>query len=227
MFGKTVQGIEGRACSTTPWSGSRTAATTWSWRRPTCGPWVATYKEIVRAHTGEDIPGRPYLQMRMAVEAVFSLLERAARRAVTAARSASRPTWGTAVSVARWCSATAGMDSGTRVAFTRDPGTGQQGVYGDYLQNAHGEDVRSRASATPCRCRSSGRIDRPVYDELMHTMRTLEEHYRRPVRHRSFTVERGKLWMLADPRGQAHPGRRVPHQPCSSSTRASSTSTRR
>jgi pyruvate,orthophosphate dikinase len=87
-----------------------------------------------------------------------------------------------------------GDDSGTGVAFTRDPATGAQGVYGDYLQNAQGEDVVAGIRNT-VPLQDLERIDKTSYDELMSIMETLENHYR-DLCDIEFTVERGKLWML-------------------------------
>jgi pyruvate,orthophosphate dikinase len=86
------------------------------------------------------------------------------------------------------------MDSGTGVAFTRDPASGHQGIYGDYLQNAQGEDVvagiRNTVPLTELE-----RIDKASYDRLLEIMETLENHYR-DMCDIEFTIERGKLWML-------------------------------
>ncbi|MGH2930894.1 MAG: PEP-utilizing enzyme, partial [Solirubrobacteraceae bacterium] len=87
-----------------------------------------------------------------------------------------------------------GADSGTGVAFTRDPGSGQQGSYGDYLQNAQGEDVVAGIRNT-IPLADLEKIDKKYYDELMSIMQTLEEHYR-DLCDIEFTIERGKLWML-------------------------------
>src|ERR671926_237460 len=87
-----------------------------------------------------------------------------------------------------------GMDSGTGVAFTRDPGTGEQGVYGDYLQNAQGEDVVAGIRNT-VPLPDLERIDEDAYRELLSIMSTLESHYR-DLCDIEFTVERNKLWML-------------------------------
>jgi pyruvate,orthophosphate dikinase len=87
-----------------------------------------------------------------------------------------------------------GMDSGTGVAFTRDPGSGAIGVYGDYLQNAQGEDVVAGVRNTVPLTDLEG-IDKKSYDELMATMAKLENHYK-DLCDIEFTVERGKLWML-------------------------------
>ncbi len=87
-----------------------------------------------------------------------------------------------------------GQDSGTGVAFTRDPGSGQQGVYGDYLQNAQGEDVVAGIRNT-VPLQDLEKIDAKSYAELMDIMATLETHYR-DLCDIEFTIERGKLWML-------------------------------
>jgi pyruvate,orthophosphate dikinase len=101
---------------------------------------------------------------------------------------------GTAVSVVAMVFGNLGDDSGTGVAFTRDPGTGAQGVYGDYLQNAQGEDVVAGIRNT-VPLQDLARIDKTSYDQLMDIMRTLENHYR-DLCDIEFTIERGKLWML-------------------------------
>src|SRR5205823_11386308 len=87
-----------------------------------------------------------------------------------------------------------GMDSGTGVAFTRDPSSGAQGVYGDYLQNAQGEDVVAGIRNT-IPLDHLNAIDKPAYDELMSIMKTLENHYK-DLCDIEFTIERNKLWML-------------------------------
>ncbi|GAA3016161.1 pyruvate, phosphate dikinase [Streptosporangium longisporum] len=202
MFGKTVQGIEGELFDDAL-ERLKDGRDDLELEAADLRALVATYKEIVRAHTGEDFPADPYLQMRMAVEAVFSSWN--APRAVLYRRQERIPAdLGTAVSVCSMVFGNCGMDSGTGVAFTRDPGTGQQGVYGDYLQNAQGEDVVAGIRNT-LPLQELRTIDRPVYDELMHTMRTLEEHYR-DLCDIEFTVERGKLWMLQTRVGKRTPG---------------------
>jgi pyruvate,orthophosphate dikinase len=87
-----------------------------------------------------------------------------------------------------------GMDSGTGVAFTRDPGTGATGVYGDYLENAQGEDVVAGIRNTRS-LEELEQIDKPAYEELLANMSTLENHYR-DLCDIEFTIERNKLWML-------------------------------
>ncbi|WP_433254377.1 pyruvate, phosphate dikinase [Streptosporangium sp. CA-135522] len=154
---------------------------------------VETYKDIVRAQTGQDFPADPHQQMRMAVKAVFESWN--APRAILYRRQERIPAdLGTAVNICSMVFGNCGMDSGTGVAFTRDPGSGHQGVYGDYLQNAQGEDVVAGIRNT-MPLQELERIDKTVYDELMQIMEKLENHYR-DLCDIEFTVERGKLWML-------------------------------
>jgi pyruvate, orthophosphate dikinase len=154
---------------------------------------VASFKEIVRTHAGHDFPQDPREQLDLAVKAVFNSWN--ADRAVLYRRQERIPAdLGTAVNVVAMVFGNLGMDSGTGVAFTRDPGTGAQGVYGDYLQNAQGEDVVAGIRNT-VPLQDLEQINKPVYDELMGIMQTLENHYR-DLCDIEFTVERGKLWML-------------------------------
>ncbi|MEU0517378.1 pyruvate, phosphate dikinase [Streptosporangium sp. NPDC006007] len=154
---------------------------------------VKTYKGIVRDRTGRDFPADPHEQMRMAVTAVFDSWN--APRATLYRRQERIPAdLGTAVNICSMVFGNCGMDSGTGVAFTRDPGSGHQGVYGDYLQNAQGEDVVAGIRNT-MPLQDLERLDKSVYDELMKIMETLENHYR-DLCDIEFTVERGKLWML-------------------------------
>src|SRR5207244_1768390 len=101
---------------------------------------------------------------------------------------------GTAVNIVAMVFGNLGMDSGTGVAFTRDPGTGQQGIYGDYLQNAQGEDVVAGIRNT-VPLQDLEKIDPASYRQLLEIMATLENHYR-DLCDIEFTIERGKLWML-------------------------------
>jgi pyruvate, orthophosphate dikinase len=154
---------------------------------------TATYKEIVQEQAGREFPQDPREQMDLAVMAVFNSWN--SDRAVLYRRQERIPSdLGTAVSVVAMVFGNLGDDSGTGVAFTRDPGTGAQGVYGDYLQNAQGEDVVAGIRNTvPLQDLES--IDKGSYDQLLSIMQTLEEHYR-DLCDIEFTIERGKLWML-------------------------------
>src|SRR5260221_60769 len=101
---------------------------------------------------------------------------------------------GTAVNIVAMVFGNLGPDSGTGVAFTRDPGSGQQGIYGDYLQNAQGEDVVAGIRNT-VPLQELERIDPKSYHELLQIMAKLENHYK-DLCDIEFTIERGKLWML-------------------------------
>jgi pyruvate, orthophosphate dikinase len=152
-----------------------------------------TYKDIVRERAGRDFPQDPREQMDLAVKAVFDSWN--ADRAILYRRQERIPgDLGTAVSIVAMVFGNLGTDSGTGVAFTRDPGTGAQGVYGDYLQNAQGEDVVAGIRNT-VPLQDLERIDKTSYDQLMDIMATLESHYK-DLCDIEFTIERGKLWML-------------------------------
>ncbi|AEH09093.1 MULTISPECIES: pyruvate, phosphate dikinase [Protofrankia] len=152
-----------------------------------------TFRTIVRDRTGRDFPQDPREQLDLAIRAVFDSWN--GERARLYRRQERIPAdLGTAVNVVAMVFGNLGMDSGTGVAFTRDPGNGDQGVYGDYLQNAQGEDVVAGIRNTlPLTALAS--IDRPAYDQLLSVMATLERHYR-DLCDIEFTIERNKLWML-------------------------------
>ncbi|MFI6326256.1 pyruvate, phosphate dikinase [Nonomuraea sp. NPDC050556] len=154
---------------------------------------VETFKGIVREETGADFPADPREQMRLAIKAVFESWN--SGRAVLYRRQERIPAdLGTAVNVCSMVFGNVGDDSGTGVAFTRDPGSGRQGIYGDYLQNAQGEDVVAGIRNT-VPLQDLEHIDKDSYDNLLSIMKTLENHYR-DLCDIEFTVERGKLWML-------------------------------
>ncbi|MER7245121.1 pyruvate, phosphate dikinase [Kribbella sp. NPDC000426] len=154
---------------------------------------VETFKQAVHDHTGREFPQDPRTQMDLATEAVFRSWN--SDRAILYRRQERIPTdLGTAVNICSMVFGNLGMDSGTGVAFTRDPSTGQPGVYGDYLQNAQGEDVVAGIRNT-VPLADLEQIDKTSYDDLMAIMAKLEGHYR-DLCDIEFTVERGKLWML-------------------------------
>jgi pyruvate,orthophosphate dikinase len=164
---------------------------------------VATFKKAVREHAGRDFPQDPREQMDLAIAAVFGSWN--ADRAVLYRRQERIPSdLGTAVNICSMVFGNLGMDSGTGVAFTRDPSSGQPGVYGDYLQNAQGEDVVAGIRNT-VPLADLERIDKVSYDDLMAIMAKLEGHYR-DLCDIEFTVERGKLWMLQTRVGKRTPG---------------------
>jgi pyruvate, orthophosphate dikinase len=152
-----------------------------------------TYKDIVRDQAKREFPQDPRAQMDLAINAVFDSWN--ADRAILYRRQERIPAdLGTAVNVVAMVFGNMGMDSGTGVAFTRDPATGAQGVYGDYLQNAQGEDVVAGIRNT-VPLQDLQNIDKTSYDQLMDIMATLENHYK-DLCDIEFTIERGKLWML-------------------------------
>jgi pyruvate,orthophosphate dikinase len=195
MFGKTVLDIDGEhfehaidAAKSAKGVASDTELTADDLKALT-----AAYKELVREHAGREFPQDPREQMDLAVLAVFNSWN--SNRAVLYRRQERIPAdLGTAVSIVAMVFGNLGDDSGTGVAFTRDPGTGAQGVYGDYLQNAQGEDVVAGIRNT-VPLQDLERIDKTSYDQLMTIMQTLENHYR-DLCDIEFTIERGKLWML-------------------------------
>ncbi|MDI5961458.1 pyruvate, phosphate dikinase [Streptomyces sp. SL13] len=154
---------------------------------------VAVYHDIVRLDAGRDFPQDPREQLDLAVRAVFDSWN--TERAKLYRRQERIPgDLGTAVNICSMVFGNLGPDSGTGVAFTRDPASGQQGVYGDYLQNAQGEDVVAGIRNTVPLADLAG-LDQKSYDELMSIMETLETHYR-DLCDIEFTIERGTLWML-------------------------------
>ncbi|MEV0733101.1 pyruvate, phosphate dikinase [Polymorphospora sp. NPDC050346] len=154
---------------------------------------VGAYNKIFAKHTGREFPQPPREQLDLAVRAVFESWN--AERAVLYRRQERIPAdLGTAVNIVAMVFGNLGPDSGTGVAFTRDPATGNQGIYGDYLANAQGEDVVAGIRNT-VPLQELERIDKPSYDELLRIMATLEGHYR-DLCDIEFTIERGKLWML-------------------------------
>ncbi len=154
---------------------------------------VISYKKIFSEYAHRDFPQDPREQLDLAGNAVFDSWN--ADRAVLYRRQERIPTdLGTAVNVVAMVFGNLGPDSGTGVAFTRDPATGARGVYGDYLQNAQGEDVVAGIRNT-VPLDHLGEIDKGSYQQLMEIMTTLEGHYR-DLCDIEFTIERGKLWML-------------------------------
>jgi pyruvate,orthophosphate dikinase len=195
MFGKTVLGIDGEAFEHAIDSAKKAKGTKndLDLDAADLSELVETFKGIVREQAGRDFPQQPREQMDLAIRAVFESWN--ADRAILYRRQERIPAdLGTAVNVMAMVFGNLGMDSGTGVAFTRDPGSGQQGVYGDYLQNAQGEDVVAGIRNTVPLQDLEG-IDKASYDQLMDIMRTLENHYR-DLCDIEFTIERGKLWML-------------------------------
>jgi pyruvate,orthophosphate dikinase len=195
MFGKTVLGIDGDAFEDAI-DEAKQAKGTRSDLDLDAGDLsqlTERFKEIVQDRTGHEFPQEPHEQMNLAIEAVFNSWN--SDRAVLYRRQERIPAdLGTAVNVVAMVYGNLGADSGTGVAFTRDPGTGHQGIYGDYLQNAQGEDVVAGIRNT-VPLQDLEKIDPACYRQLLDIMQTLENHYR-DLCDIEFTIERGKLWML-------------------------------
>ncbi len=154
---------------------------------------VASYKAIVKEHTGSDFPQKPREQLDLAIEAVFRSWN-TERARLYRRRERIPHNLGTAVNVVSMVFGNLGENSGTGVCFTRDPSSGHSGIYGDYLQNAQGEDVVSGIRNT-LQLADLEEIDPKSYKQLRKIMRRLETHYR-DLCDIEFTIEQGKLWML-------------------------------
>ncbi|MFJ9552925.1 pyruvate, phosphate dikinase [Nocardiopsis sp. NPDC101807] len=195
MFGRTVQGIDGDLFEEAVEEVKAAKGTTDDLDLDAADfrELVVRFKDIVLERTGRPFPSDPREQMSLAVKAVFDSWD--APRAALYRRQERIPAdLGTAVNVCAMVFGNLGMDSGTGVAFTRDPASGQPGVYGDYLQNAQGEDVVAGIRNT-VPLADLEKIDARSHAELMGVMDTLENHYR-DLCDIEFTIERGKLWML-------------------------------
>jgi len=154
---------------------------------------VEEFKEIVREETGREFPQHPREQLDLAITAVFNSWN-TDRARLYRRRERIPNDLGTAVNICSMVFGNLGSDSGTGVCFTRDPSTGMTGDYGDYLENAQGEDVVAGIRNT-LSLADFERLDPDAYSELRQAMRRLETHYR-DLCDIEFTVERGKLWML-------------------------------
>jgi pyruvate,orthophosphate dikinase len=154
---------------------------------------VDSFKKIVREDTGRDFPDDPYEQLDLAIKAVFaSWFGQRARDYRKFNKIADD--LGTAVNVVTMVFGNMGDDSGTGVAFTRDPNTGERVLYGEYLTNAQGEDVVAGIRTAPKIAQMATEMP-AVYDEFQRIGQQLERHYR-DVQDLEFTIERGKLYML-------------------------------
>ncbi|MFF3755290.1 pyruvate, phosphate dikinase [Streptomyces sp. NPDC002018] len=195
MFGRTVLGVDGALFEEALEEAKRAkgAATDVDLAVEDLKKLVKRFKKIVSREAGRDFPQDPREQMDLAVRSVFESWN--TDRAKLYRRQERIPgDLGTAVTICSMVFGNLGPDSGTGVAFTRDPASGQQGVYGDYLQNAQGEDVVAGIRNTVALA-DLETIDKKSYDQLMGIMETLETHYR-DLCDIEFTIERGQLWML-------------------------------
>jgi len=154
---------------------------------------VAEFKTAIRERRGVDFPEDPTAQLWGAIGAVFGSWMN--DRAVAYRKMNNIPeSWGTAVNVQAMVFGNRGNDSGTGVAFTRDPATGENVFYGEFLMNAQGEDVVA-GIRTPLPIADLERENPKVYGQLVKIRRTLERHYREMM-DIEFTIEQGRLYML-------------------------------
>ena len=200
MFGRTVLGIDNDR-----FASLLAAATKRAGAQLPVGDLrelVAAFKQVIREATGREFPQDPREQLDMAIRAVFDSWH-TERAALYRRREGISDDLGTAVNVMAMVFGNKGADSGTGVAFTRDPGSGQRGLYGDYLPDAQGEDVVS-GSRNAFPISELERLDPASYRQLLHNADILERHYS-DLCDIEFTIERGKLWML-----QTRVGKRTP-----------------
>jgi len=164
---------------------------------------VVMFKEIVRKYQGFDFPQNPIDQLRLATEAVFKSWN--GKRAIDYRRAEKIPDdLGTAVNIVTMVFGNMGWDSGTGVAFTRDPSNGEHRLYGDYLLNAQGEDVVAGIRNTEP-ITKLGDVLPEAYKQFLEITDKLEKHYR-DMQDVEFTIEHKKLWML-----QTRNGKRTAH----------------
>jgi pyruvate, orthophosphate dikinase len=177
MYGKTVDGVEYDRFS--PNDDPK--------------PAVERLKAVYREQTGRDFPQDPREQLRRAIVAVFDSWQSPRAQAYRGMYDIPDDL-GTAVSVVQMVFGNKGEESGTGVAFTRDPSTGEQGLYGEFLANAQGEDVVA-GTRTPLPLAEMEKTLPGAFRQLLETMRRLEEHYR-DMQDIEFTVEDSELYLL-------------------------------
>ncbi len=160
---------------------------------------VEQYKDLYKKEMGTDFPQDPKVQLIESVKAVFRSWDNP--RAIYYRRMNDIPSdWGTAVNVQEMVYGNMGEDSGTGVAFTRDPSTGEKKLYGEFLMNAQGEDVVA-GIRTPQTIDHLKEINPAAYDQFVDIANKLENHYR-DMQDMEFTLERGKLFMLQTRNGK-------------------------
>jgi pyruvate,orthophosphate dikinase len=160
---------------------------------------AGTFKGVVKKEKGFDFPQDPVKQLEHATEAVFNSWN--GKRAIDYRRATNIPDdLGTAVNIVTMVFGNMGDDSGTGVAFTRNPSTGERKMYGDYLLNAQGEDVVAGIRNTDPIENMVKRMPE-VYHQFMDITAKLEKHYKE-MQDVEFTIERGRLWMLQTRNGK-------------------------
>ena len=160
---------------------------------------VKQYKELFKKEKGFDFPQEPKEQLLEAVKAVFRSWDNP--RAIIYRRENDIPySWGTAVNVQEMVFGNMGDDSGTGVAFSRNPSTGEKKIYGEFLMNAQGEDVVA-GIRTPQHISQLEQTQPEVYKQFLEICEKLERHYR-DMQDMEFTIERGKLYILQTRNGK-------------------------
>jgi pyruvate,orthophosphate dikinase len=160
---------------------------------------VEAFKTVFKKETKQEFPQNPLQQMKLATEAVFGSWN--GKRAIDYRRATNIPDdLGTAVNIVTMVFGNMGWDSGTGVAFTRNPSTGENLLYGDYLLNAQGEDVVAGIRNTE-KVQTMGETLPKAYKEFIKVTKILEKHYH-DMQDMEFTVERGRLWMLQTRNGK-------------------------
>ena len=164
---------------------------------------VDVYKKEYKRHAGEDFPQDPKVQLMEAIKAVFRSWNN--DRAITYRRLNDIPSdWGTAVNVQEMVYGNRGNDCGTGVAFTRNPSTGENKLYGEYLMNAQGEDVVA-GIRTPQTIDTLKEVMPDCYNEFVKICGILEKHYK-DMQDMEFTIESGKLYILQTRNGKRTAG---------------------
>jgi len=166
---------------------------------------IADYKALYEKEIGSAFPQDPLNQLFLAIEAVFKSWNN--RRAITYRKINNIPDFGTAVNIQAMVFGNKGWNSATGVAFTRDPSTGENKKFGEYLTNAQGEDVVA-GIRTPKKLEAMGEEFPEIYKELLNTMEKLEKHYR-DMQDIEFTIEDGKLNILQTRNGKRTPSAAV------------------
>jgi len=184
MFAVTVMGVDGGALTQAAAASSAPAASPAG---------VAALQQAIVDLAGQPVPADPVVQLRQAVEAVFASWN-SSRAQAYREREGIDANLGTAVIVQAMVFGNRGQNSGTGVVFTRDPSSGVNEFYGDYLPCAQGEDVVAGTAQT-LPIAELGTLHPEVYDQLCTTLRKLEVHYR-DMCDVEFTIEDGTLWLL-------------------------------
>jgi pyruvate, orthophosphate dikinase len=195
MYGDVVEGVDGQAFEQelTALKEERGATQDVELTEADLSELVERFKRVYREGTGSDFPQDAREQLRRAVRAVFDSWD-TPRAQVYRRANAIPDDLGTAVNVVQMVFGNKGDDSGTGVAFTRDPSTGESGIWGEFLTNAQGEDVVA-GIRTPQPLAEMKESLPEAYEQLVDTMRRLEEHYRE-MQDIEFTVEEGRLFLL-------------------------------